>query len=136
MDSIHKKIKARMFKYLKILLRKDLKVVVKFPQYLIVNVAIGFNKKLFEMSLREILENYNIEQIYMKNCKKAKFDSFIDKSFVDLYYLFLQNPNFKEYLIHIKCKYGRIYAERFNNLSHKFIEYYKYTVPNQKSSKL
>jgi len=135
-DSIHKKIKARMFKFLKNTLRRDLKVEIKFPQHLIVNVAIGFNKKLFEMSLREILELFNIESIFMKNHIKTEIDDFFNKSFVDLYYMFMHNPKFKEYLNELKCKYGGLYAERFKILSLNFIEYYKYTAPNQKGSRL
>lgn len=135
-DSIHKKIKSRMFKFLKSSLKRELKVEIKFPQHLIVNVSIGFNKKLFELSLREIVELYNIETNLSKNHIKSQIDDFFKKSFVNLYNMFIQNPYYQEYLKELKHKYGGIYAERFKILSQGFIEYYRYTTPNQKGSKL
>jgi len=106
-DCIHKKIKARLFKFVKDHLKKlihpDL-AALKIPQNIISDVTFGYNQKLLERTLQSIFsERYyyfndpekNIRKIVMDESKIDQLKHFLNKTVKESFEQYLQSEQFE-----------------------------------------
>jgi len=133
-DCIHKKIKTRLFKFvrdhLKKLIHPDL-AALKIPQNIISDVTFGFNQTLLERSIQSIFsEKYyyftdpekNIKKIVLDEGKIDQLKYFLNKTVKECFEEYLQREQFENDIKKLK---DENYIETFRNYSLNFVEYYK-----------
>jgi len=142
-DCIHKKIKARLFKFVKEALKKKLNPdlsALKIPQNIISDVTFNFNQKLLERNIQSIFsERYyyfndpekNINKIVRSEDMIDDLKLFLKKTVRECFEEYLEHPQFQTDIKKLK---NDSYIDAFKSYSHGFIEYYK-QAPNSKRSK-
>jgi hypothetical protein len=140
-DCIHKKIKARLFKFvkdkMKVLILPELSNL-KIPQNIISDVTFNFNKDLLNRTIQSIfVERYfyfnstkNLQKICLEG-KLVELNNFLQRSVRDCFEEYLSSDIFEK---DIKKFQNESYISTFKDYSFGFIEYYNQP-PNYKRMK-
>jgi hypothetical protein len=135
LDSFNKKVKARFFKFLTNLLLKNFALIIKIPQFLVVNVTIEFNKILFQLSLIKFIEKFQIKRNWKHKKKSHEFAQFSEIILAELYLLFLKDIKYQECIEEMNNRYGWLFSEKFKTSSSNFLDYYLSSTAYKKQSK-
>ena len=137
-DCIHKKIKARLFKFvkdnMKTLIIPELSTL-KIPQNIISDVTFNFNRDLLNRTIQSIfVERYfyfNSKKNLQKICLEGKAEeliNFLQKSVKECFEEYLLSEQFEK---DVKKFQNESYINTFKDYSFGFIEYYNQP-PNYK----
>jgi hypothetical protein len=130
-DCIHKKIKARLFKYIKEMLKNYIVEEfsnLKIQQKVISDVTLVFNKKLLSNKLSTVFVESNfyfnsskqISEISKKD-KEEDLAKFLNKSVGECYQDYLHSEHFEKDIEKFK---NESYIDTFKSYCLSFIEYY------------
>ena len=140
-DSILKKCKGKFCKAINDCLKKctNEKKVFKIPHTFISNISIEKNKNIFEKSLIELHQEFNLpplnidEFINEGKCTKGKENYFrylLVTNISELYNLYTQSKRYKREVEIIKNNSGIKMMLLYKFVSENFINYYLYTKPH------
>jgi hypothetical protein len=142
-DCIHKKIKARLFKFIKEVMKSymlDEFSNLKIQQKVISDVTLDYNKKLLGSPICSVFVESNLYFASKKQvteiCKKNKEEeliNFLGKSVKDCYEIYLSSENFQRDLEKFK---NDQYVDAFKAYSLGFIDYYNQETNYRKYKKV
>ena len=142
-DCIHKKIKARLFKFIKEVMKSYMLEEfsnLKIQQKVISDVTLDFNKKLLSSPICSVFVESSLYFASKKQiteiCKKNKEEELIDflgKSVRECYEIYLSSDNFQRDLEKFK---NDQYVDAFKAYSLSFIDYYNQETNYRKYKKI
>jgi hypothetical protein len=142
-DCIHKKIKARLFKFIKEVMKSYMLEEfsnLKIQQKVISDVTLDYNKKLLGSPICSVFVESNLYFASKKQvteiCKKNKEEeliNFLGKSVKECYEIYLSSENFQRDLEKFK---NDQYVDAFKAYSLGFIDYYNQETNYRKYKKV
>lgn len=142
-DCIHKKIKARLFKFIKEVMKSymlDEFSNLKIQQKVISDVTLDYNKKLLGSPICTVFVESNLyfasKKQVLEICKKNKEEeliNFLGKSVKECYDLYLSSENFQRDMEKFK---NDQYVDAFKAYSLGFIDYYNQETNYRKYKKV
>lgn len=145
-DSILKKCKGKFYKAINDCLRKCLKInIKKLPQVYITNISIDYNKCFFDFTVNDLYTYFNLMPYPMETilqreyCVKGKEDFFkyiFLSKINNLYLVFIESHRYKKEIELMKKQKGIKLAFLHQFVAENFINYYYYSKPHIKKTKI
>lgn len=143
-DSILKKCKSKFFRTIQEALKELLEnyiPVPHFPQNFITNINIDLNKRFLHLSLKDILEEFDVSYNFESMLKSVPYFKqemvikFMQMSYKELFEKYIESQRFIEDCIVIRKKEGEKFELLFRYGSKIFVQYYSMSKGNKSKNK-